>query len=251
MCYCVPHLWNASYCFAVLKQILTLTLTFSNNSNNLVSLWRKLGIGLALLMLGRWFWVGHTALAPKCPFKSVAETQTSTVPEEEMAELLASHVSRVKSLSINCFRNTQINCENLNDFFVSSILYICIAVYKINLEFNFCSYLFSCPWSGGGCSVSSGDSLSGGPPPASAHLCPRGELSVLFCSPHALAIRAPTPAALLLTHHEPGKGRFQTAGLKGRLGLAPVSQVNATFAFGQGSSLSYCDLHTVAKNTLF
>lgn len=80
-------------------------------------------------------------------------------------------------------------------------------------------------WPCSGCPAGPGDSLPGRPTPPPAHLCKWGELSVLICCQDELALWPPTPAALLLPHHEPRSVRFQTQSFKRELDMAPVSQV--------------------------
>lgn len=78
---------------------------------SLVSLRRRPGSGLVLQMLLRWFWVELTASVPRCPSSSVAETLTSTVPEEEMVELQESRVSKVSPKPANMWARSYILCN--------------------------------------------------------------------------------------------------------------------------------------------
>lgn len=100
------------------------------------------------------------------------------------------------------------------------LLFWVLTSYKI-------SYLtcFSGTWPGSGCTAGPGDSIlrrSASPP---ADLCQWGELSVLICCQDELALWPPSPAALLLPHHEPWSVRFQAQSNKRELDMAPVSQV--------------------------
>lgn len=64
-------------------------------------------------MLGRWCWAGVTASALRCPSSSVAETHTSTVPEEERAGPQGSPVSRVRPKPANKWACLHFLCDDL------------------------------------------------------------------------------------------------------------------------------------------
>lgn len=97
---------------------------------------------------------------------------------------------------------------------------------------------------GSGCPAGPGDRLPGGPTPPPAELCQRGELPVLVRRQDELALRPPTPAALLLPHYEPGPLRLQAQSDERELDMAPVSQVE------RPTRVNGCYTAKVGKNFL-